>query len=69
MTGKDEQALNEWLVESEDEEGAVFFRIDSEGNKLRVRVKTENYRLIENRIFVRLGVDPEWLDPPEQCSL
>ncbi|OGN02681.1 MAG: hypothetical protein A2655_03130 [Candidatus Yanofskybacteria bacterium RIFCSPHIGHO2_01_FULL_43_42] len=61
--------INQWLVESTDNDGAVFYHIDSDGNKIRVRVKKENYLIVDGRIFVKLGSEPEWFDPPQQCPI
>ena len=57
------------MVESTDNDGAVFYYIDPDGNKFRVRVKKENYLIACSGIFVKLGSEPEWFDPPQQCSV
>ena len=61
--------VNRWMVESTDNDGAVFYYIDPDGNKFRVRVKKENYLIACSVIFVKLGSEPEWFDPPQQCSV
>ena len=60
---------SEWLLESEDDSGAIFYWIDPEGSKFRVRVRVGDYQIIDKKVFVRLGSEPEWFDPPPQCSI
>lgn len=55
-------------IEQEDELGITIFTLET-GEKIRIRHKRGNYRIVKGVVEVRIGSIAEWIDPLPNCKL
>ncbi len=64
---------DEWVpflgqIEQEDELGITLFTLET-GYKIRIRIKKNDYRIVNGAAEVRVGSIVEWFDPLLSCKL